>query len=297
MTIRTVAVCGSGVLGSQIAFQTAFHGFDVRVYDINDEAITRARATMQGLQERYQQDIQATPEQTQAAQGRLSFFTDLGEAVRGVELVIEAIPEVIDLKRDFYQKLGAIADLDTIFATNTSTLLPSNLMEATGRPERFLALHFANQIWVNNTAEIMRTPRTDDAVFDQVVAFAKDIGMVALPLHKEQPGYILNTLLVPLLGAALELVVKGVADPHTVDKTWMVATGAPRGPFAILDVIGLTTPYNINMAAAAEGDEGRGAVAQYLKEQYIDRGKLGIATGEGFYTYPNPAYLQQDFLK
>ncbi|NSL19689.1 3-hydroxyacyl-CoA dehydrogenase, partial [Tatlockia micdadei] len=92
---------------------------------------------------------------------------------------------------------GAIADLDTIFATNTSTLLPSNLMEATGRPERFLALHFANQIWVNNTAEIMRTPRTDDAVFDQVVAFAKDIGMVALPLHKEQPGYILNTLLVP----------------------------------------------------------------------------------------------------
>ncbi|MPY68030.1 3-hydroxyacyl-CoA dehydrogenase [Deinococcus sp. SDU3-2] len=296
MTIKTVAVCGSGVLGSQIAFQTAFHGFDVRVYDVSDEAITRARETMQGLQGRYQQDLQATPEQTRAALERLTFFTDLAGAVRGADLVIEAIPEVLDIKRDFYQKLGAVADPDTIFATNTSTLLPSDLMEATGRPERFLALHFANQIWVNNTAEIMRTPRTDDAVFDEVVAFARDIGMVALPLHKEQPGYILNTLLVPLLGAAMELVVKGVADPHTVDKTWMVATGAPRGPFAILDVIGLTTPYNINMAAAAQGDEGRGAVAQYLKG-YIDQGKLGIATGEGFYTYPNPAYLREDFLK
>ncbi|MBB5234770.1 3-hydroxybutyryl-CoA dehydrogenase [Deinococcus budaensis] len=296
MTIRTVAVCGSGVLGSQIAFQTAFHGFGVRVYDVSDEAITRARATMQGLTARYQQDLQATPEQTQAAQDRLSFFTDLAGAVRGADLVIEAIPEVIGIKRDFYQKLGTVADPQTIFATNTSTLLPSDLMEATGRPGRFLALHFANQIWVNNTAEIMRTPRTDDAVFDQVVAFAQDIGMVALPLHKEQPGYILNTLLVPLLGAALELVVKGVADPHTVDKTWMVATGAPRGPFAILDVIGLTTPYNINMAAAAQGDAGRGAVAEYLKG-YIDRGKLGVATGEGFYTYPNPAYLREDFLK
>ncbi|MPY67891.1 3-hydroxyacyl-CoA dehydrogenase [Deinococcus sp. SDU3-2] len=296
MTIKTVAVCGSGVLGSQIAFQTAFHGFDVRVYDVGDEAVTRARATLEGLQERYQQDLQATPEQTRAAMERLTFFTELAEAVRGVDLVIEAIPEVFDIKRDFYHKLGEVADPDTIFATNTSTLLPSDLMEATGRPGRFLALHFANQIWLNNTAEIMRTPRTDDAVFDQVVAFAQDIGMVALPLHKEQPGYILNTLLVPLLGAALELVVKGVADPHTVDKTWMVATGAPRGPFAILDVIGLTTPYNINMAAAAQGDAGRGAVAQYLKS-YIDQGKLGIATGEGFYSYPNPAYLREDFLK
>lgn len=296
MNIKTVTVCGSGVLGSQIAFQTAFHGFDVRVYDIDDEAIARARATMQGLQGRYQQDLQATPEQTQAALARLAFFTDLAGAVRGAELVIEAIPEVLDIKRDFYRKLGQVADPDTIFATNTSTLLPSELMEATGRPGQFLALHFANQIWINNTAEIMRTPRTDDAVFDTVVQFARDIGMVALPLHKEQAGYILNTLLVPLLGAALELVVKGVADPQTVDKTWMVATGAPRGPFAILDVIGLTTPYNINMAAASQGDPGRAAVAQYLKH-YIDQGKLGVAAGEGFYTYPDPAYLREDFLK
>lgn len=296
MDIKTVTVCGSGVLGSQIAYQTAFHGFDVRVYDINDAAIEKARATVGKLPGRYQQDLQATPEQTQAALERLTFHTDLASAVQGAQLVIEAIPENIDIKREFYTRLGQVANPDTIFATNSSTLLPSAIMDATGRPDRFLALHFANEIWKFNTAEIMRTPQTDDAVFSTVVAFAGHIGMVALPLHKEQPGYILNTLLVPLLGAALELVVKGIADPQTVDKTWMIATGAPTGPFGILDVIGLTTPYNINLAAA-KGDPKRAVVAQYLKENYIDKGKMGTATGEGFYKYPNPAFLDKDFLK
>lgn len=295
MNIKTVTVCGSGVLGSQIAFQTAFHGFDVRVYDLNDELIGKAKATLSGLQTPYQQDLHATSADTQAALNRIRFFTDLTQAVRGSDLVIEAIPEVLDIKQRFYSELGKVADAHTIFATNSSTLLPSAMMDFTGRPERFLALHFANRIWRQNTAEIMRTARTDDAVFQEVIQFARDIGMVALPIHKEQPGYILNTLLVPLLGAALELVVGGVADPHTVDKTWMVGTSAPIGPFGMLDVIGLTTPYNINRNAA-EAFPRRAAVAQYLKENFIDQGKLGVATSEGFYRYPNPAYQNEDFL-
>jgi 3-hydroxybutyryl-CoA dehydrogenase len=122
--------------------------------------------------------------------------------------------------------------------------------------------------------------------------------MVALPLKKEQPGYIVNSLLVPLLSAGLDLLVKGVADVHTIDKTWMVATGAPTGPFAILDVVGITTAYNINkMEAEKTGDSDKQKVVEYLKEHFIDKGKLGVATGEGFYTYPNPAFKDADFLK
>jgi len=122
--------------------------------------------------------------------------------------------------------------------------------------------------------------------------------MVALPLYKEQPGYILNSLLVPFLEAAQMLLVKEVSDPETIDKTWMIATGAPLGPFAILDVVGIRTAYNITLAKAeATGNEEFMKLAELLKREYIDKGKLGRETGEGFYKYPNPSFAQPGFLK
>lgn len=135
-------------------------------------------------------------------------------------------------------------------------------------------------------------------IFDDIIDFAKAIGMVALPLHKEQPGYILNSLLVPFLEAAEMLLVKEVADVETVDKTWMIGTGAPLGPFAILDVVGIRTAYNIVEAkAAATGREDFVKLANMLKTEYIDQGKIGRESGEGFYKYPNPAFADPDFLK
>ncbi|MDX8045852.1 3-hydroxyacyl-CoA dehydrogenase [Gracilibacillus sp. S3-1-1] len=295
---KKVTVAGGGVLGSQIAFQTAFYGFDVIVYDINEQAINDAKDRVTKLKTRYQEDLQASEEQVNAAFSRVQYQSDLAEAVTEADLIIEAIPEVVDIKTEFYQKLSKLAPSHTIFATNTSTLLPSQFVEATGRPEKFLALHFANEIWLNNTAEVMKQPATDEQVFNDVLDFAKEIGMVALPLHKEQPGYILNSLLVPLLDAAQDLFIKGIADPETIDKTWMVGTGAPKGPFAMLDVIGITTAYHIvQRKAELTGDENMKKLAAHLKTEYIDKNKLGTATGEGFYTYPNPSYEDPDFLK
>ncbi|MFF2481037.1 3-hydroxyacyl-CoA dehydrogenase [Paenibacillus sp. NPDC058071] len=298
MNFKKVTVAGSGVLGSQIAYQTAFKGFQVTVYDINDEALAKAKERIEQLKPHYQRDLGASQADTDEAYNRLAFNSDLSQAVADADLVIEAIPEVVNIKTDFYTQLGNVAPAKTIFATNSSTLLPSQFADSTGRPERFLALHFANEIWRNNTAEIMRHPGTDEAVFQDVIAFAKAIGMVALPLQKEQPGYILNSLLVPLLEAAQKLLVREIADPETIDKTWMVGTGAPLGPFAILDVVGLNTAYNIGLAKAqATGDEEFKKAAELLKNEYIDKGKLGRATKQGFYTYPNPSYAHPDFLK
>jgi 3-hydroxybutyryl-CoA dehydrogenase len=169
-----------------------------------------------------------------------------------------------------------------VFATNSSTLLPSQLSAATGRPDRFLALHFANHIWRQNTAEVMGSPETDPAVFDRVLAFATEIGMVPIPVRKEQPGYVLNSLLVPLLGAAAQLVLRGVAEPETVDATWRIGTGAPMGPFQIIDVVGLRTVHAIS---SASDDEGAQLWAAYLQEHYLDHGKFGVESGEGFYRY------------
>lgn len=297
LNYKNITVAGSGVLGSQIAFQTAFFGFNVSVYDINDKALETAKERFQVLKGRYQEDLGATQAEVDGAYGRLSFFTDLAEAVKDADLVIEAVPELVQIKKDFYTELGKVAPEKTVFATNSSTMLPSTFAEFTGRPEKFLALHFANEIWKNNTGEVMKHPGTDNLYFDEVIEFAKAIGMVALPIHKEQPGYILNSLLVPFLNAAQYLLVNGIADAETIDKTWMIATGAPKGPFAILDIIGINTPYNLSAARGQAGDEVAAKIAEYLKTEFLDKGKLGIQNGQGFYNYPNPKYLDPDFLK
>ncbi len=294
MTFSKVTVAGSGTLGSQIAFQSAYSGKEVVVYDINDDILEQARVRMNSLAPEYVKDLNSTDQQLKDTFNRLSYNSNLEDAVKHADIIIEAIPERIDIKEDFYSKLAKVAPKETVFTTNTSTLLPSQFAKFTGRPEKFLALHFANKIWLNNVAEIMKHEGTDSTIFQDVIAFAKEIGMITIPIEKEQPGYVMNSLLVPLIEAGEELWVNGITDPHTIDKTWMIATGAPRGPFAILDYVGLNTNYNINLAKDTELSR---KIAQNLKENYIDKGKLGIQTGEGFYKYPNPEYLKENFLK
>src|SRR5215468_130830 len=282
-TISKVTVLGTGVLGLQIAYQTAYSGFEVTAYDISDEIVNKARKRFADLAARYEREVNgAAGGRAQAALTRITCSSNLADAVRDADLVIEAVPEIPAVKRDLYAKLGPLAPEKTIFATNSSTMLPSSFADATGRPDRFLALHFANEIWLRNVAEIMGHSRTSPAVYDATVEFARRIGMEPIEIHKEQPAYILNSLLVPFLQAATSLVVNGVADPATVDKTWRIATRAPEGPLQTLDIVGLNTAYNISAAAS---DEQNKANARYIKEHYIDQGKLGRATGEGFYKY------------
>ena len=298
MNYKNITIAGSGVLGYQIAYQTAFHGFHVTVYDINDTVLEKAIAKFETLSKAYKRDLKASEQQIEKTRKNLRYSSNLAEAVKDADLLIEAVPENPTIKIEFYKKLAKVAPAKTVFATNSSTLLPSQFSEFTGRPTKFLALHFANTIWIHNTAEIMGHPTTDPEVFKDVVAFSKAIGMLALPLHKEQPGYILNSLLVPMLSAATDLLVSEVAEVETIDKTWMKATGAPLGPFGILDVVGITTAYNIDkMTAEKTKDELKIKTVNYLKENFIDKNKLGVSTGEGFYKYPNPAYENPNFLK
>jgi len=297
MNIKNVTVAGSGVLGSQIAFQTAFKGFEVSVYDINDEALEKAKERFKILMERYQADKYGTKEEVAAAYNRITLHTDLAKAVDNADLLVEAVPELIDIKRDFYTNLAKVAAGKTIFASNSSTMIPSQLVEFTGRPEKYLHLHFANEIWKLNIAEIMKHEKTSPEVFKEVIEFAKAIAMVPIPLHKEQPGYVLNTLLVPHLKVSILLVVDGISEPQIVDKTWMISTGSPIGPFGFLDIIGPNTPYNLYNAWGEEGDEDSAKVAGWLKSEYLDKGRMGTANGKGVYTYPNPVYQDPDFTK
>ncbi|WP_102692120.1 3-hydroxyacyl-CoA dehydrogenase [Rummeliibacillus pycnus] len=295
MDFKNITVAGSGVLGSQIAFQTAFHGYNVSVYDINDEALEKAKKRLNGLKDVYAEYFK-DEEKASAALKRFTFSSNLKDAVKDADLLIESVPEIVEIKTNFYKELATVAPEKTVFASNSSTMLPSQFAEYTGRPEKFLALHFANEVWKNNTAEVMGHSGTDKQYEEQLIEFARTIGMIPLHILKEQPGYILNSLLVPLLNAGQTLLAKGVADPETIDKTWMLATGAPMGPFAILDVVGLQTAYNI-VSNEAKHNPAAQPIADLLKNEYLDKGKTGKGSGEGFYKYPNPAYLDPAFLK
>jgi 3-hydroxybutyryl-CoA dehydrogenase len=298
MEIKNVMIAGGGTLGSQIAWQTAFHGFNVVVYDAFDKGLEASKNFHKQFADLFLSQRGATQQQIDETNARLRYTTDMAEAVKDADIVSESVPESVEIKTSFYTELGKVAPEKTIFTSNSSTTVPSEYADVTGRPAKFLALHFANGIWDANVGEVMGHPGTDPKVFDQVAEFAKSIGMVPILIHKEQNGYVLNSLLVPLLSAAGNLLVNGVSDVESIDKTWMISTRTPMGPFAIMDMIGLQTMYHVDILWGEKlNDQAMLNRAKYYKENYIDKGNLGASTGEGFYKYPNPSYADPDFLK
>ncbi|WP_092150837.1 3-hydroxyacyl-CoA dehydrogenase [Corynebacterium mycetoides] len=284
MDIKNVTVLGAGVLGAQIALVTAFRGFNVVSWDINDDALAAAAKRFDAFGARIVADLDdATEESMTEGRARLTQTTDLEEAVRGADLIIEAVPENIDIKRDVLGRASAAASDATIFATNTSTLLPSEFADAVSSPERFLALHFANNIWIQNTAEIMPHAGTDLKYVDVLFDFAERIGMVPVKLKKEQPGYILNTLLVPWLKAGQYLLANEIAEPADIDRDWRNSTGSPRGPFEIMDIVGLRTVLAVGQAQGNK-EEWQDKFSSILEEM-IAAGHIGVESGQGFYTY------------
>ena len=298
MNISNVTIAGAGTLGSQIAWQTAFNGFNVTVFDAFEKGLETARVYHQQYAELFLKSRGASQDEIDQAMARLSYTTELAEAVKDADIVSESIPENLEIKQSFYQDLAKVAPEKTIFTTNSSTILPSEIVSAVDRPEKFLALHFANGIWDANIAEVMGHAGTDAVVFEQVVEFARSIGMVPVPIQKEHQGYVLNSLLIPLLSVAGTLYTKGVADFQSIDKTWMISTGSKMGPFGIMDIIGMQTIYDTEMLLGEKfSDKAMLARAEFFKSNFIEQGKLGVKSGEGFYKYPNPAYRDPGFLK
>ena len=312
--MKKILVAGGGVLGSQIAFQAAYCGFDVTIWLRSESSITRTQPKLDHLLEVYKETIHlmATPEgqtpanwargiaeyetfkedeclkKAQAAYESIKLELDMQKAVEDADLVIESMAENADDKIAFYKKLAPLMPEKTILVTNSSTLLPSKFAKVTGRPDKYLSLHFANSIWKNNVAEIMVQSKTDNKYFEEVMEFAKQIRMIPLPVRKEKSGYLLNSMLVPLLFSGMDLYVNGVSDPESIDKAWTLGTGAPKGPFRILDTVGLTTAYNIvqmyvKIPSFLAPYNFKGM--EKMLKKYIDEGKLGMASGEGFYKY------------
>ena len=296
--INKVAVLGTGVLGGQIAWHCAYKGKQVVAYNRRAESLHKIRAAHDQLAQAYAEDLGASEEDIAATRSRLDYVSDLEQAVGNADLVIESLPEIPRIKTEYYKKMAGLLPDHTLLVTNSSTFLPRDFAAATGRPEKFCSLHFANLIWVLNLVEIMANPDTTEQTLTAATHFAIEIGMVPIPIQKEQNGYALNVWLPAMLNAALSVVENGVATAEDVDRTYMIANrGCAMGPFGIMDTIGMRTQYEIFAHWGVEkNDHQMVKNAEYIQKNFLDRGLLGRETGEGFYTYPNPAYAAADFI-
>lgn len=321
MESKKVVIAGGGVLGSQIALMCAFSGHETIILIRPEDDIESTKTKLARYSQMMIEDLEICKEfigknsnEAKYPHGLIKKWDGITiEEIDGIKeklerntkeklsitnskegtfenayIVIEAVSENPEVKTDFYLSVKDILPQDTILVTNSSTLLPSRFAEATGRPDKYCALHFANTIWRCNTSEIMKHAKTSPEVFDKVVEFAEGINMIPLKVMKEQPGYILNSMLVPWLAASEALWVNGIADPETIDLTWKVGFGCPVGPFEHIDVIGLDTVYNINLMKPDVNVEGSviNRLSKLLKEK-IDRGETGVNAGIGFYDYRN----------
>ena len=284
-------------MGSQVAWQMAFHGKHVTVYDAIPDGLERARRSTSSTQSTSSRERGATRKQIDDTFARLAYTTDLSAAVHDADLISESVPESIAIKEAFWREASRHAPDRTVFTTNTSTLAPSALVRFVDRPEKFLALHFAIGVWNSNIGEVMGHPGTDPAVFDRLITFAAEIGLVPIPIRKEQNGYIINSLLVPWCTAALDLLVRGVSDFQSIDRTWMITLQSGIGPFGMMDRMGLGVVYHVaKLVSETTSNTQALESARYIDEQFIQQGHLGVASGQGFYHYPNPAFAQPGFI-
>ncbi len=296
--IRRVVVVGSGTMGQQIGFQCAGHGFDVVLYDIAPDALESAR----GRIDAYAQGLVAGgvigAEVRDSALARITMTTDASAAAADADLLSEAVPEDPRLKGRVLAEFDALCPPRTIFATNTSTLLPSQFATATGRPDRVIALHFHLPVWVNNLADVMPHDGTRLEVTERVLAFARQIGQVAIELHREHHGYVFNAMYTAVNREAITMAEQGVASIEDIDRAWMHVTKSPYGPFGALDAVGLDTVWQITDYWARElpSEPQLRLNADFLKA-YVDRGELGAKSGKGFYSYPDPAFARPGFIE
>ena len=296
--VRRVLIVGAGTMGQQIGFQCAGHGVDVVLYDVVPAALESARERIAAYADGLIAGGAITAEIRDAALARITMTSDPLVAAADADLLSEAIPEDPKLKGRVLAEFDALCPPRTIFATNTSTLVPSQFAAATGRPDHVIALHFHVPVWTSNLADVMPHEGTAREVTSLVLAFARRIGQVPIELRREHHSYVFNAMYNAVNREAITMAEQGVASIEDIDRAWMLVTKWPYGPFGALDVIGIDTAWQITAYWAHElpSDVQLRRNASFLKA-YIDRGELGTKSGKGFYSYPDPAFARPGFIE
>ena len=290
-----VSIVGTGVLGTQIAMLSANAGYNVIVYD------TR-RGAFDETYDKLYADLKAKGinpflpwDQWEKSKSGIRFTMDLGDALKDVDLVVEAITEDVEIKRKVFALMGEKAPAKAIFATNSSSLPVSRMEDSSGRPERCINTHFYMPLQGMNMVDLMPGTKTLPEVMQKGEEWIRSLGCVPLRVKKEILGFCFNSVWRSIKKQVLYMWGNDFVDFRDVDRAWRIFTGMKMGPFGLMDAVGLDTVYNIEMVYFSESKDPKDKPPDALMDK-IKKGELGVKSGKGFYTYPNPEFLQPDFL-
>ena len=294
--IRKVAVVGTGTLGTQIAILVACFDYEVSAYDTDEGSFNRALRNLTAFMKSSGKEPIIPMEDWEKGANKVKFYKELDEAIRDADLVIEAVPEDLELKRKVFKRLDTFAPREAILATNSSSMPISKIESATTRPEQCLNMHFYFPAMGLNMVDIMGGTRTTAETIEVGKAWIRSIGCTPLMVKKEILGFCFNRVWRAIKRESLYLWAEGFVDFRDIDRAWMIFTGMTQGPFGIMDNVGLDVVYDIEMVYYNESKDPKDHPPEALKAM-VDKKGLGAKTGKGFYTYPDPEFSRPDFFK
>ena len=294
-SIRRVTVVGLGTLGTQIAIQAAAYGYEVSGFARNVGTFDDMQAKIRGAMQMTRKGPTFPIEQWAEHASRVKLYDDLARATSTADLVIESIPEVLETKRTLFAQLDQLAPPHAILASNSSSIPISRIESATKRPEKCLNLHFYQPAIGMNMADVMGGTRTSPESLLAACDFVRAVGCVPLRVQKEIHGFCFNSVWRAVKRQTLYMWAGGYVDFRDIDRAWMVFTGMTYGPFFLMDLVGLDVVLAIEHSYFQESGDPRDEPPAALTDK-VARGELGVKTGKGFYTYPDPECAKDDFL-
>lgn len=292
--IDKVSIIGAGTMGRRIAFECVIQGKTTQIYDISPQIAEKARQSILELIGERISGGRLSPGTLDSTSSHLTICRTLEECVTGTDLIIEAVPERLDLKRRVLVEIDMYTDQDTLIATNSSSITGSQLADVLKFPERFVNLHFG--LHDDLKVDVMGHPQTDSNTIEAVIKFVKSLKMVPILVRREIMGYAANRMWRAIKKEVLFLLDGGYVSAEDIDRGWMLEWGSSFGPCGAMDMIGLDVVYDIEkMYYESTGDPSDRPPEILIR--MISQNKLGVKTGEGFYQYPNPAYKRPGWLK
>ncbi len=282
MTIKIAGIIGAGTMGNGIVQTCAVSGIDAIMMDINDAAVQRGLKTISGSLDRLVKKEKLGSAERDAALARVKATTQLAD-LKDADIIIEAATENLDLKLKLLKDVDALARPEAILASNTSSISITRLAAATGRPDRFLGMHFFNPVPMMALVEIIRGLQTSDATHAAVEGLAKQLGKTPITV-KNNPGFVVNRLLIPMINEAVFVLAEGLASAEEIDNGMKLGCNHPIGPLALADLIGLDTCLAVMEVFYDQFADSKYRPAPLLKEM-VAAGYLGRKTGRGFYSY------------